>query len=142
MPGGPLGFMRLIRVGILHLLRGSTLTLGPSRFHCPNVMKISLFYSPPFFLYLNPFSFSPPLIIIHRIPFVCFPSHFFFIFLFLFSFFIFSFLFLTLLPEWIKKWGKLPTTFLLCHLSSSHFFLIFLIFFFSFYFPLLTHGSM
>ena len=115
----------------------------------PLSLSLSLFdffsSSSPIFYSSPPFSF-----LIHRtyFYFCLFPhlifsfsnfsiffnfSHFSFLsssLLFLFLHFLFSTSHLDCINRMVKKWGKLPPTFLLCHLSLSHFFLIFMTFLF------------
>ena len=107
-----------------------------------------LFVSPSLFLLFPPSFFSSLFhFLIHpNFPsLVCSPSHFFFIFHFLFSLifsflsfsllfsFIFSFLslFFIIINRMVQKWGKLPPTFLHCHLSSSQIIFIFSLFSFT-----------
>ena len=136
-------------------MRGSTFTLGPSRFNRRNAGKISLFVSlSPFSLSLSlsdsvlSFSFLffpylpalPSLVCFIIIYFHFFPFSFFFFSFYLLSliffFFIFSFGFPSLV--WIK-WGKRPPAFLLGHLSSPCFSSLFS---FSLLLHHVTHGLM
>ena len=127
-----------------------TFEIRPSE-HRENLHFLFSFFLPllPCFFLLSSVRFSSSFSfwlffpLIHRTPSLLFAP-----ILFSFSFSIFSFLsfsplfhflfshpFLLLLPVLIKKWGKLPPTFLLIHLSSPQIFLIFLIFFLFLLFP-------
>ena len=102
---------------------------------------LSLFASLPFLLSFCFFLFLPSLPYpLNSTLFVCYNSfsHFFFS---LFLHFLFSLLFWIAINCMVQKWGKLPPTFLLCHLSSPPFSLVFF-FFLALLLPLVTWLNM
>ena len=87
-----------------------------SHFLISHFSLISLIFS----LSFSPFT-SLFLILIHRIFLFFFPFLSFFL-IFLFLPFLFSISHLDCINRMVQKWGKLPPTFLHCHLSSPPFF--------------------